>query len=212
MYGIIYNCRSVQPFAAEIAMDVPVYTLPSNRDIHSSSFEAVGDTVFNVGWIPTHIDWVEVYVDGFRIVNQSTDFGVTNDKYEIDGSTITFYEPVTGTVEIVCDKQTCPPFDTIQMISIDNEQGANVVSKLPAGSLYASLYCEPIALMQPAHGFVRMSDDRESLIYYPEQNYTGGDAFSYLVRTSRGQLSEPKCVNVFVGERPTPPEEEEAPE
>jgi hypothetical protein len=150
-----------------------------------------------------------VYVDGFRIINQSVDFGVTNDKYEINGTQITFYEPVNGVLQIVCDRDTCAPYDDVQVISIANEQGSLVRSKLPAGSYYASLFCEPIALMQPVHGYVRQSDDRKSLIYYPEQNYNGGDAFSYLVRTERGQLSEPKCVYVFVGD-PLPDEEEES--
>lgn len=60
------------------------------------------------------------------------------------------------------------------------------------------LYSEPIVLTEPAHGYARLSADRQSIVYVPSYKYTGMDTFSWTLITQHGQVGEPKCVYIRV--------------
>lgn len=197
------NLRAVQPIALETILEVEINPSITSREALTHSENGSDITSISLPWTPTTKHWIEVYIDGFRLVNTSTDFDETFFMYEVNGQTITFNEPVSGNILVVCDAKTCPPYEDVNLVVVENEQGAKA---LTAGLFIAS-YCEPIVLTQPEHGFARLTDDRMSILYIPDIGYTGPDAFSYSVFTQRGQLANPKCVQIQVG--PPPSEEEE---
>ena len=197
------NLRAVQPIVLETILEVEINTFISGRQALTHNESGSDVSSISLPWTPTTKYWVEVYVDGFRLINTSTDFDHTFAEFEVNGRTITFSEPVSGDILVVCDAITCPPYEDVNVVSVENEQGAK---SLTAG-LFVASHCEPIILTQPEHGFARLTDDRMSILYIPNVGYTGPDAFSYSVFTQRGQLANPKCVQIQVG--PLPSEEEE---
>lgn len=200
------NCRFVQPFVD--VQDLAFEKLESNVkrgarvevvnvDPLDPNYTPVNQIIVNPP--PYNIHWVEVWVDDFRLVNTSLDFGQTHTAYEVslDG-VVTLTTPVTeGTIKVICDG----PFNYVMdeyTIYVSNEQGAKTKNTV-AGQVLASYFCEPVILSMPVKGYVRLSDNRRDLIYVPPEGFEGYDAFSYAVYTDRGQLSEPKCIYITVG-------------
>lgn len=60
------------------------------------------------------------------------------------------------------------------------------------------LYCEPVILTQPQHGYARLTADRQKIAYVPNSGYTGNDAFSWALMTQNGQIGSPKCLQIKV--------------
>jgi hypothetical protein len=61
-----------------------------------------------------------------------------------------------------------------------------------------AFYCEPIVINQPNFGYVRLTDDRKKMIYYPFPGFVGMDGFSYTLMTQHGQAGMTKAVYVEV--------------
>lgn len=212
----VTNCRFVQPFVEVRDLMVPMIyeTVPRGSkvvyltiDPTVEDFEPITQVFLSP--IPQNPNWVEVWLDGFRMINTTLDFGDSHTAYEVtaDG-VLKFKTPLSeGNLKIIMDGPfgyDLPDF-TIQ---VRNRQGAKTKNTVD-GQALVSYFCEPIILTEPVVGFVRLTDDRKSLVYIPPANFEGYDAFSYAVYTDRGQLSEPKCVYVTIGE---PKKEEEEPE
>lgn len=214
---IIPNCRFIHPYTEEVDItvmpnddtipDVDSVTyplLPSRPSQHYSQIVA-NETVITLPWTPLVPSWTEIYLDGIRIIDISTDFGINYNQYTIVNNIITFSDPITGTVDVFCDTAVDPVVRAENRINVDNIQGADAVPTDP-GQTFAATWCEPIICAQPFRGYARLSDDRKSIIYVPNQNFQGSDAFSYALISQRGQLSKPKCVYVTVAPPPAPPE------
>lgn len=194
----ITNARAVQPF-------VPVgglVTKKNERNLRpngvSQSAALEGATEVDLGTQIYHIDLVSVYVDGFRMLNTTLDFGATYDSYTISGSKVLFKAPVTGNVFVFMQLPFKDQVPKENILEVNNVQGAKTSNKT-AQTMLGGTFCSPIILTLPVHGDVCLTDDRLSIVYLPNQGYEGFDAFSYTVITDRGQVADPKCVNIKVG-------------
>lgn len=209
------NCRFVQPFVSVV--DMKVEKIPSTVargarimyvDVNpeAEDFEPISQIALDPQ--PYNINWVEVWIDDFRLVNITTDFGETHSAYEVTiDNILKLKTPLTEKcfVKIVMDGLFGYDLPD-NTITVSNRQGAKTKNTVEGRAL-VSYFCEPIILTQPVVGFVRLTDDRKSLVYVPPADFDGYDAFSYTVYTDRGQLAEPKCVYVTIGE----PKKEEPP-
>jgi hypothetical protein len=201
------NARFVQPF-----VDVQYITVLRNDDptvtrgaqVYS---ETITSSTLTLPWTPSNPNWVEVYVDGFRMVNASYNFGETRNAFTISNKVISFSGPVDGLVQVINDRFFRYDFPEDNYIRVSNSQGAKTKNTVP-GNYLASYFCEPVVLTQPYNGFARLTDDRKSVVYVPNYNFVGQDTFSYTVLSDRGQIAEPKCVYITVSD-PNPPVEEE---
>jgi hypothetical protein len=74
-------------------------------------------TQIELPWDPAAPEWVEVFVDGFRMVNPRirskglpaiNSGGTLYERYNVVGRTIYFTVPVSGTIKIICDTKGTP--------------------------------------------------------------------------------------------------------
>ena len=214
----INNCRTIIPPIDDMEITVPVNQTSDtfkqilSRGELSFTYQMALTSQLQVPWKIPSAEMVEIYKDGIRIINRSTDFGETHLNppqltYEIEDQLIIFNQPVAAEIKVICD-QTIQPFVPDEyIITIDNIFGGETLAPTDEET-YAATWCEPVICTQPYNGFARMSDDRKSIIYVPNPGYTGADAFSYTIITLRGQTAETKCIYITV-EDPPPPEEEE---
>jgi hypothetical protein len=194
----IVNARAIQPFVSIVNLVVK----KNVRNLQPSGVRKVvtldNATEVDAGIQIPHVNLVSVYVEGFRLVNSTLDFGATYSSYTISGSKVLFNNPVTGTVLILVElpfNQATPVENTIDIVNV---QGAKTTSKTPK-SMLAATYCTPLILTQPQHGVAVLADNRQDIVYLPNSDYEGFDAFSYTVISDRGQTADPKCAYVKVG-------------
>ena len=194
----ITNARAVQPYVPVGKMVVKSNAANTRIPSIKTTVTAVALTEYVLTDAVYHINHVSIYVDGFRLINFTNDFGVTHQAYTIVGNKIVFNAPVTGELTIFNDrpfKDKAPFENTLTMSNVQGSKTKNIV----ANTMLASTYCEPLILTLPVHGSVCLSDDRKSIVYFPDNLYEGFDAFSYTVISDRGQVADPKCVNIKVG-------------
>ena len=196
----ILNCRAVQPFvqAQYLNVDQVPITIP-RMGYHTSFVIPSSDPVSEVtiNYQVFNVEWASVFVDGFRIVNTTLDFGNDWTQYSLEGNQLIFSNPISGTIDVFYDGPWTYTLPDAYYINVTNVQGAKTVGLNP-GDLYAGTFCEPMILSLPTNGFVRLTDDHLSLVYVPNQGFHGTDAFSYTVLTDRGQIAAPQCVYVTI--------------
>lgn len=194
----ITNARAVQPFVRVLETRTGILGVPFPRG-HQEQTIVVDNATEVILTIPIISRfWIEVYLDGFRLINFTRDFGDTYLTYNLVDDRIIFSQPVTGSLTIIADN---PSFDSLAgglIIPVNNVQGARTRATT-SGQHFGALHCEPIVVTQPVHGYARLTSDRLSIVYVPPLGFNGGDAFSYTVITDRAQIAEPKCVFVQVG-------------
>lgn len=213
----IHNCRPIIPTVDERQITVPAndgssdYGTIPDRGALEFTFNMVLVNSADLPWTPHGVDILEVYKDGVRVINATHDFGESHLKYEVNGQTVTFSETIIGDMKFICDNRMAPDVPTEYIIEIDNifggEEAANDDGIIVTDETWAGTWCEPVVCTQPYSGYVRLTDDRKSMIYVPNENFVGADAFSYTIITQRGQIGDPKCVYITV-EAPPPPEPE----
>lgn len=199
------NTRFVQTFANVIDFACPKLdiNIPRNArvtyinvDPEAPNFKPVYGIYMDEP--PYNPAWVEVWHDGFRMLNTTLDFGKTFTSYNVEGRLINFKEPIMdGLIKTYSDgafNYDLPEYT----IAVNNIQGAATKNTVD-GRMLAGYFCEPVILMEPRRGYVRLSDDRHSLIFIPEMGWEGYDSFSYVMVNDRGQASEPKCIFITVG-------------
>lgn len=97
-----------------IVPTVPTVRLQTKRrttddgDRNELVYEVVADniTLIELPWQPISPHWVEVYIDGIRLINPRTTSFRTGQQYEVYnvvGNIIKFNQPVTGPLKIICD-------------------------------------------------------------------------------------------------------------
>lgn len=81
-------------------------TYDGDRQELRYQFTAADTTQVQLPWIPTAPEWVEVYIDGVRLVNPrvaSIEAGTYYEVFNLDNDVIRFSKPVTGQLTIICD-------------------------------------------------------------------------------------------------------------
>lgn len=194
----VVNANSVQPFIPVVDMAVPSLARVIERGGTQLSVELTTTQTVTLPSDPASVNMVSVFLDGFRMVNQTSDFGKTYSHYNVVGDQLTFKEPVTGKIDIFVDSLFSWTLDKAFYLNVQNVQGAKTKATNP-GECFAGTFCEPMILTLPLNGYVRVSNDHKSLIYVPKNAFSGYDTFSYTVITDRGQIANPKCVYVRVG-------------
>lgn len=144
-----------------------------------------GTSVVTLSVTPYNYDWVEVWHDGWRVIN----IDPYNPRYIINGNQVILTDINTGPVLIVVDLEPLP-FYAASIIQVDNlqhDQYGNV-----------SLFCEPVIMSQPANGYVRLTADRKSIAYIPNYRFVGTDTFLWTLITQHGQMGQAKCAKIRV--------------
>ena len=108
----VQNYKVVVPFIPDVRFTHKKrLTVEGDRKELRYSVHATNLSVINLPWKPTAPEWVEIYVDGFRLVNsrvtsqsQTVSTGGTlYEQFNIIGTTITFTSPVNGEILAICD-------------------------------------------------------------------------------------------------------------
>lgn len=195
----------VNPTADVHDLEVDALTAPMFRGADVQFFNLEEPTsVIELDFLPPAHNWIEVWQDGFRLINTTFDFGKTYSIYEVRRHRIFFNEPIMGKIKVVSDNFLAYNLPENHYVHIRNEQGLeNKVAK--PGEVFVSQYCEPIIVGAPRHGYARLTDDRKSMVYVPDLDFSGYDSFSYAVMGERGQISVPKCVYITIVAPPPPP-------
>jgi len=199
---LVENRRVVIPFIQDIFETMAINNTSYNRGEHRFNISLTTPT--NTIQLPSSFkvlceDWLEIYLDGKRVLNPrlSGDFGGT--KYEkfnvnIETNLITFSSNITGDVVIVCDSNLPSEQETSNsscVIEVQNVQGFK--------SSGISLYHEPVVMTEPENGYARLSFDRKSIIYVPQIGFSGTDQFNYCLINIHGQQSRNRCIRIKVG-------------
>lgn len=198
---LVENRRVVIPFIQDVYETILRNTTTYNRGEYRVNVSV--QTPTNVIQLPPSFkilceDWLEVYIDGQRLLNPrvSSDFGGTKyEKFNADILTnvITFSNDIVGEVTFVCDSNVPNEEDLDRSsctISIQNVQGFK--------SSGVSLYHEPVVMTEPENGYARLSFDRKSIIYVPKVGFSGTDQFNYCIINNHGQQSRNRCIRIRV--------------
>lgn len=81
-------------------------TTDADRNELVHEFVADSDTIVELPWNPVSTHWVEVYVDGIRLINPLTGSqksGQIFESYNVVGRIVKFNQPLTGQIKIICD-------------------------------------------------------------------------------------------------------------
>jgi hypothetical protein len=145
----------------------------------------VGGTVVNLNSIPVSNEWVEVWLNGWRVVN----IDPMNPRYFINGNQVVFTDPTIGQVLVVVDLEPLPYYASsiIRVNNVQRDQHADI-----------SLFSEPVIMSQPENGYVRLTANRKSIAYVPNYKFVGTDTFLWTLLTQHGQLGQAKCAKVHV--------------
>lgn len=199
---LVENRRVVIPFIQDIYKEIIFNYNKYNRE----EFRTVVDitTPTNTIQLPSTFkvlceDWLEIYIDGKRVINPrvSSDFGGTNyEKFNVNIETglITFSANITGQVTVVCDSKVLNEGEDSYLLSciipIQNAQGFK--------SAGISIYHEPVVMTEPENGYARLTFDRKSIIYVSNSYFVGTDQFNYCVINSHGQQSRNRCIRIKI--------------
>jgi len=102
------NFEIVIPVIPDVRLDTKVrYTTEGERDALEFAYVANSETVIELPWDPSAPEWVEVYIDGIRLINtprqQPTFFPRSFEAYNVTGRIVKFSEPISGNLKFICD-------------------------------------------------------------------------------------------------------------
>jgi hypothetical protein len=101
------NYQVVLPLIPDLNVTTKMRTTTlGNREALTYRYSGSGITKIKLPWKPTVPEWVEVYIDDLRLVNPRTgsiEGGTLHDEFNINGSTINFTNPQSGSFYIICD-------------------------------------------------------------------------------------------------------------
>ena len=156
---------------------------PRRADFYNVTL--AGTNIINLKTIPISYEWVEVWHDGWRVINTNP----ANPRYYINGTQVVLNDISSGSVLVVVDLEPLPYYASsiIRVNNIQRDQYGNI-----------SLFSEPVIMSQPENGYVRLTADRQSISYIPNHKFVGTDTFLWSLITQNGQLGQAKCAKVTV--------------
>lgn len=183
------------------------------------------DTII-LDFIPASDLWIEVYLEGFRVVNPRYVIKRTSalpyEVFNLRNNEIFFTHPIKGNVKVICDTLTHTEAEIIKIpgtaglhIDFQNLQSYDIYEHKFVPTRYSNnyynfpvtqlklrvgdaYYSEPLVLCEPCYGYVRVSKNRKDLIYVPRKNFKGYDVFTYTLMTQHGQMGQPAGFTVKV--------------
>lgn len=189
---VLPNYDVVVPSGADMRVFATRNLGSDSRGEYRQTVSSTGTLSISLNFTPPSPEWVEVWVDGARLLNpriKSTDGGTLFEIFNVQGNVINFSNYISGQITIICDS-TPVVSQAATTIEIENRQGFR--------SSRSSLYVEPIILVPPQSGYARLSTDRQSMCYVPQTNFIGYDTFSYCLINNHGQYSKNYCVYIKV--------------
>ena len=158
---------------------------PAPRNAKFYNVTLTGSNVITLTVTPFNTSWVEVWHDGWRVVNTDP----ANPRYIVNGNQVILNDINTGPVLVVVDLSPLPYYGA-SIIRVNNVQHDQYG--------IASLFCEPIIMSQPENGYVRLTADRKSIAYVPNWKFVGTDTFLWTLMTQHGQMGQAKCAKITV--------------
>ena len=126
---VVPNLDVVIPFAKDIYVQMGVNLNNDNRFENRQIVQAFSEVNVPLTFTPVSKDWIEVYVDGLRLLNprvKSELGGTRYETYNAIGNNLIFSVPVTGDVTIVCDTSPVPNINgyLIDVLNVHGRTGA----------------------------------------------------------------------------------------
>lgn len=225
---VVPNHHVIVPKTQDLTYQLPwSITKPgTSRQAHIQRAFVSNITQFQLNFQPLSDQWVEVYLENFRMLNYKYVIQETRaypyETYNLDGNTIVFTSNISGNLKIIsdtlawspCEDILEPGFSGIPM-DFENLHSHDIFEKRFIPTRFSNnplnlkptiirvrvgdaLYAEPIVLAQPCYGYVRVSKNRMGLVYVPRRNFRGWDVFSYTLLSQHGQPGKPACITVNV--------------
>ena len=194
---LVPNKNVIVPELAEVTVTAKVNQGSDSRQENKFTITIANQLTILLPFTPVSADWVEIYLNGRRLINPRLSNKAGGTRYEhfnVVGNLVEFTRTTTGQILVVCDTQPTHKPGAL-VIDVKNIQNHTAMS---ADATATSLYCEPIVLSQPRHGYARLTQDRQSIAYVPRRGFQGTDSFSYTLITQNGQVAQGRCVFVVV--------------
>lgn len=122
----IPNYNVVVPVTPDLRLYTkPRYEYDAERNALTHTVQVTESVAVELPWLPTAQDWVEVYVDGVRLINprvKNITGGSLFEVYNVTDKVITFEKPITGSLTILCDTQATQHWRSL-LINASNVQG-----------------------------------------------------------------------------------------
>ena len=122
----IPNYNVVVPTTPDLTLSMkPRTTSNASRNNLEYKINVTDATHITLPWIPIAQDWVEIYLDGIRIVNPritSVTGGSLFEVFNVSNNVITFNEPINGEVTVICDTEPTHFWGSL-IINAKNVQG-----------------------------------------------------------------------------------------
>ena len=225
---VVPNHHVIVPKTQDLTYQLPwSITAPgTERRAHIQRAFVSNVTQFQLNFQPLSDQWVEVYLENFRLLNYKYVIQETRaypyETYNLDGNVIVFTSNVSGNLKVISDTLAWSPcedrlesgFSGIPM-EFENIHSYDLFEKRFVPSRFSNNplnleptvirvrvgdahYAEPVVLSQPCYGYVRVSKNRMGLVYVPRKNFKGWDVFSYTLLSQHGQPGKPACITVNV--------------
>ena len=227
---VVPNHHVIVPRTEELSVVVKdvVNSDLMKRRAHVRRYELQNETLLELDFQPISDQWLELYLDGFRIINPKyATFNTIGIRYEtynvVDNHFIRFENPISGNLKVVCDTLSHAPAESLidnkqagVVIDFDNIQNYDIFEKRFNPSRYPmpdldlinsairirvgdSHYAEPLILSEPCYGHVRLTKNRKNLVYTPRPGFRGYDVFGYTLISTHGQIGMPQGCTVMAG-------------
>ncbi len=188
---LVPNKNVIVPANEEIIAQRQTLKVAVLRLAHVEEFDLDAQAAVTLSFTPIVPEWVELYYNGVRVINPhvaNTVGGAVYKKYNVVGNQIIFDTPLSGTIKVISDTEVTHDYRAtiLDVMNVQKNQGK------------PGLYCEPIVITQPIHGYTRLSTDRQSIAYVPDVEYSGVDTFTYSTITQNGQVGVVRCAFVVI--------------
>lgn len=231
---IVPNHHVIVPRTADESAYLP-YSVTDDRSKRQAKiirkYMDNDDTIL-LDFVPLSDLWIEIYLEGHRIVNPHYLIKRTHawayEVFNVRENEIFFTHPITGNVKVIVDTLTHTDAETLKIpgisglyIDFQNLQSYDIYENIFVPTRHSknyynwpvtqvklrvgdALYAEPLVLCEPCYGYVRVSKNRKDLVYVPRKNFKGYDVFTYTLMTQHGQMGQPAGFTVKVVEDDSP--------
>lgn len=188
------NKKIIIPEGQDLSFYMPSAITPYYRNETRQVVTFNNTDTKTLSFTPICPEWLQLFdKNGRAVINRRIDTTTGKfvyDTYNVNGNQLVLSSPQTDYFVAVSDN-TMPlniPKPFLE-ISFDTTQG---VQK------HGAQLVEPIIYEEPISGMARISADRLGIIYRPNENFSGTDGFSYILRSFNGQISKVYCVQIDI--------------
>lgn len=93
--------------------------LTGERGELSFNYTASETTFFRLPWVPTATEWVEIYINGIRLINPRVTSAIGGSQFEVfnivDSTGVLFTTPISGELTVICDTKATPWYGALKI-------------------------------------------------------------------------------------------------